>query len=121
MQEDIESADARALAAILNRGLIRPWDDLAWGPQARYSRRVIAREKAEDLLSTASLLERLVPLGLRVSAAEVRDRAGFSDPEPSEPVLAPQAAPSAPQTPPLNGVSGVSKGWGSRLTGSLPP
>lgn len=110
VQEDIETADARALAAILNRDLIRPWVDLEWGPQAAYPRLVIAREKSEDLLSTASLLEKLVPLGLRVSAAEVRDRAGFSDPKPSEPVLAAAAPAAAPPMPPLNGVSGDFKG-----------
>ena len=110
VQEDIETADARALAAILNRDLIRPWVDLEWGVQVRYPRLVIAREKAEDLLSTASLLEKLVPLGLRVSAAEVRDRAGFSDPEPSEPVLSPPVPPPAPGTAPLKGVGSEIKG-----------
>jgi phage gp29-like protein len=39
----IERADARALAGVLNRDLVRPWIDLEFGPQQQYPRLVIAR------------------------------------------------------------------------------
>jgi len=81
VQEDIERADAKALAAILNRDLIRPWVDLEWGPQPRYPRLVIARPEAEDLSALASQLSLLVPLGLKVSAASVRDKFGLEEPD----------------------------------------
>lgn len=113
VQEDIETADARALSAILNRDLIRPWVQLEFGPQARYPRLVIARPRAEDLKGMSEVLARLVPLGLRVSMSEVRDKSGFSDPGPKDEVL---GLPPAPPPPPealtraLNGQSADFKG-----------
>ncbi|WP_102226911.1 DUF935 domain-containing protein [Acidimangrovimonas sediminis] len=107
VQEDIERADAKALSAILNRDLIRPWVDLEYGPQERYPRLVIARPEVEDIGTLADALAKLVPLGLKVQASEVRDRAGFSDPEENSEVLGattPQnPPPNAPNTPPEPG------------------
>lgn len=104
VQEDIERADAKALSAILNRDLIRPWVDLEYGPQKRYPRLVIARPEVEDIGNLADALSKLVPLGLKVQASEVRDRAGFADPEADAEVLSAPAAQNpaqmTPQTPP---------------------
>lgn len=104
VQEDIERADAKALSAILNRDLIRPWVDLEYGPQERYPRLVIARPEVEDIGNLADALSKLVPLGLKVQASEVRDRAGFADPEAGAEVLSAPAtqnpAQMAPQIPP---------------------
>lgn len=80
VQEDIERADARALSAILNRDLIRPWVDLEFGPQKRYPRLVIARPEKEDLKGLVDAVVKLVPLGMRVEQSEMRDRLGLSDP-----------------------------------------
>jgi len=102
VQEDIEEADAKALAAIVNRDLIRPWVDLEFGPQLRYPRIRIARAEAEDLKLAADILGVLVPLGLRVSTAEVRERFGWDAPAADAEILAlptvatPQGAPAAP-------------------------
>ncbi|WP_226779525.1 DUF935 domain-containing protein [Oceaniglobus trochenteri] len=95
VQEDIERADAKALSAILNRDLIRPWVDLEFGAQTRYPRLKIARPEAEDLKAAAEALGILVPLGLRVSMSEVRDKYGWSDPKPKDEILSvqPQTAP----------------------------
>ncbi len=102
VQEDIERADARALAAVLNRDLIRPWIDLEYGPQQRYPRLVIARPETEDLSALAQSLGALVPLGLRVGAAEVRARFGLAEPGAADEVLAPAPAPlAAPPGPAL--------------------
>jgi phage gp29-like protein len=95
VQEDIERADARALAAILNRDLIRVWIDLEYGPQKRYPRLRIARPDEEDLAQLSSLLAQLVPLGLRVQASEIRDKFGLSDPEAGAEVLVPPRSPAA--------------------------
>lgn len=110
VQEDIETADARALAAILNRDLIRPWVQLEWGPRKRYPRLVIARPKVEDIAGMSDALAKLVPLGLKVEMSEVRDRLGFADPKPgaevlgarAEPENEPTSAPNAPPTDPIN-------------------
>lgn len=89
VQQDIERADARSLAAAINRDLVRPWVDLEYGPQKAYPRVVIARPEAEDLTAMAEQLAKLVPLGLRVQASEVRDKLGLSDPDPGAELLGP--------------------------------
>lgn len=99
VQEDIERADARALSAILNRDLIRPWIDLEYGPQETYPRLRIERVEKEDLTQLSSALGTLVPLGLKVSMREVRDRFGFSEPEDGAEIL----VKSAPKPPPGDG------------------
>ena len=97
VREDIETADCKALAATLNRDLVRPWIDLERGPQRAYPRIRIARPKTEDLTGLATALQALVPLGLRVQASEVRDRFGLADPEDGAELLSPPArAQSAP-------------------------
>lgn len=98
VQEDIERADAKAVSAVLNRDLVRPWVDLEFGPQAAYPRLRIARPEKEDLKQLTDSLTRLVPLGLRVGMSEVRDRLGFADPADGEEVLA------APRPKPAPGV-----------------
>lgn len=106
VQEDIERADARALSAILNRDLIRPWIDLNYGAQKSYPRIVIARPDEEDLVKFADSLATLVPLGVRVPVSHVRDKFGLPEPDGDEEVLvapaerAPQpGAPGDPEPP----------------------
>jgi phage gp29-like protein len=96
VQEDIERADAKALAGILNRDLIKPWMILEFGEQKRYPRLKIGRPEAEDLDAAASALEKLVPLGLRVSMSAVRDKFGWADPKAGEEVLTPPAPNAQP-------------------------
>ncbi len=98
VQEDIERADCKALSAILNRDLIRPWMDLEFGPSKAYPRLKIERPEAEDLQKLASALSRLVPLGLEVEASEIRDRFGLSEPKPGAKILVPLAL--KPANPP---------------------
>lgn len=101
VQEDIERADARALAAILNRDLVRPWVDLEFGPRKRYPRLVIARPEKEDLKGLVDAVAKLVPLGLRVEQSELRDRLGLSDPGAGAELLGASAQPGpAPATEP---------------------
>jgi phage gp29-like protein len=107
VREDIETADCKALAATLNRDLVRPWIQLEHGPQPRYPRIKIERPKPEDLIQLAEALDKLVPLGLRVKAAEVRDKFALSEPGDGDELLQARA-PAAPSsaivtTPPLPG------------------
>lgn len=103
VQEDIERADARALAAPLNRDLIRPWIDLEFGPQKAYPRLKIGREDVKDVKGTVDALKTLVPMGLRVQVSDVRDMLGFGDPDAGAEVLTPPQAPTvlAPAQPGL--------------------
>lgn len=100
VQEDIERADARALAAILNRDLVRLWIDLEFGPQKTYPHLRIARPEKEDLAQLSSSLAKLVPIGLRVQASEIRDKFGLAEPGPEDEVLGPRLPPADPAPPP---------------------
>lgn len=93
VQEDIERADAKALAAIINRDLIRTWVMLEKGPEAACPRLRIGRAEDKDVAQTLDAVTRLVPLGLRVSASAMRDLVGLPDPEDGEELL---RAPPAP-------------------------
>jgi phage gp29-like protein len=121
VQEDIETADARALAGILNRDLIRVWIDLEFGPQKRYPRLVIARAQSADLQALATALGTLVPLGLKVSMSEVRDKFGLSEPAQDDQILA-APAPTAPSTDPAKPVSIIKRVSGEIKRGQgVPP
>lgn len=99
VQEDIETSDAMALAAIINRDLIRPWIQLERGPQRRYPRVKISRPKSEDLTALAGAVEKFVNLGMEIEEAEIRARAGFSQPKPGARLLSPKTTPAPPQNP----------------------
>jgi phage gp29-like protein len=87
VQEDIERADARALAGILNRDLIRPWIDLEYGPQKSYPRLKIERPEHEDLAALSSALGTLVPIGLKVKSKQVLDKFGLEEPGQDDEIL----------------------------------
>lgn len=93
VQQDIERADAKALAAILNRDLIRPWMQLEFGPLTAYPRLVIARPETVDIERLSKALGPMVDRGLRVSAKEVREKFGLSEPKASDELLTPSASP----------------------------
>lgn len=81
VQEDIERADAVALASALNRQLVRPWIDLEFGPQQKYPKLRIGREETVELKTMLDAVKTLVPYGLRVEASTVADRLGLPDPD----------------------------------------
>ncbi|AZV77944.1 DUF935 domain-containing protein [Parasedimentitalea marina] len=87
VQEDIETADAQDLGAILNRDLIIPWMQFEFGPQKTYPRLVIARPKAEDLKAWTDAAVPWVQIGLEVDEGEIRDKLGLSAPKAGAPVL----------------------------------
>lgn len=89
VRHDIARADARQMAATVNRDFIRPFVDLNFGPQDRYPTLVFPITEAEDVKTLVDAVERLVPLGLRVSMPEVRERIGFENPEEGVEVLTP--------------------------------
>lgn len=101
VQEDIERADARQLAATLNRQLVPALVSFNLGPQSAYPKIVIGRPDEADTDKLVKWVQALVPLGLKVSMAEVRDKIGLADPDDGEELLTaggPAAAASpAPQ------------------------
>jgi len=92
VQEDIERADARALAGILNRDLIRPWMDLEYGPQKHYPRLKIERPEHEDLTALSNALKALVPIGLKVKTKQILDKFGLEEPGANDEILGQVAA-----------------------------
>ncbi|MFD1342891.1 DUF935 domain-containing protein [Litorisediminicola beolgyonensis] len=96
VQKDIELADCRSLAAILNRDLIRPWIQLERGPQLRYPRLVIERTEEEDLKAWSDAIGPLVDRGLPVPISAVRDKFQVPEPKDGEEILRPSAK-SGPQ------------------------
>lgn len=96
VQSDIERADAKALSAILNRDLVRPWIDLEFGPQDAYPRIVIARPEAKDVKGIVDAVTRLVPLGMRVQGSSMTDLLGLADPDKGAEVLGKPKAEPAP-------------------------
>lgn len=112
VQKDIERADCMALAAVLNRDLIRPWIDLEYGPQQSYPRLVIARPETEDLAAFATAVGGMIDRGLEVEQSAIRDRFKLPEPAKGAALMRPAGGAKPPEaaTPPLNGVSGDFKG-----------
>jgi phage gp29-like protein len=100
VQEDIERADARQLMVTLKRDLVVPLVSLNMGPRDAYPTIRIGRPAQDDLTLQLSALKELVPLGLKVSMSEVRDKFGFADPDDKDELLGAAAAPSSATVPP---------------------
>ncbi|QDY99073.1 DUF935 domain-containing protein [Nitratireductor mangrovi] len=95
VRDDIEKADAKALAATLNRDLVKPLVDLNHGPQKSYPHIRIGRPEEIDAPKFMATVEKFVRLGGKVGAATVRDKLGLPDPAADEELLT--AAKAAPQ------------------------
>ncbi len=98
VREDIERADAKQLAATLNRDLVVPLVALNMGPRQQYPKVRIGRPDDVDIDKLVSNVTRLVPLGLKVGMSTMRDKIGLPDPGPDEELLVPaRQAPANPQ------------------------
>lgn len=67
-----------------------------FGPQPKYPKLLIGRPDEVPLKEVVEGVAKLVPLGLRVEASELRDRLGLSEPGPGAEVLGRPAPASAP-------------------------
>jgi phage gp29-like protein len=124
VREDIRDSDAFELANTINRDLIKPYIDLNYGVQENYPQLSIRKQDADDLESLAKNLAVLVPLGLRVSESEVRDKFGLSDPKPDEVILGQQTtsiATNHQQTPTSSHLQGCGCGCQSKAINSEQP
>ena len=108
VQKDIERADARALAAILNRDLVQPWVQLEHGPQLLYPRLRIGKDDETDLNQLTDNVSRLVPFGLKVGKSWMNDKLGIPDPDPKEELL------TAPASSSPFGGFGLGGGFGAQ-------
>ncbi len=98
VREDIERADAKQLAASLNRDLVVPLVSLNMGSLKRYPKLRIGRPDDIDIDKLVSNVTKLVPLGLKVGMSTMRDKIGLPDPDPEEELLTPaRQVPANPQ------------------------
>lgn len=81
VRKDIMRSDAKQLEAILSRDIIRPMIDLNFGKQKVYPKIKLGNKEKEDLAAMADALAKLVPLGLKVSASQVRSKFGIEEPK----------------------------------------
>lgn len=106
VRRDILVSDARQLQTTVDRDLIRAYVDLNFGPQKVYPRFVLPVAEPEDLKALSDTLGKLVPMGLRVSESELRDRFGFADPDEGELVLGPNGLEEFARAPDLDAGAG---------------
>jgi phage gp29-like protein len=102
VRKDLRDADAGQLAETLERDLVIPYVVLNHGPQKAYPKVCLREPESADVTVLSDALAKLVPLGLRVEASEVRDKLGFSDPAKDAECLQPQSAATLQFAPALN-------------------
>jgi phage gp29-like protein len=118
VQEDIERADAVALAAVINRDLVRPLVAMNFPGHDRFPRVTIARPEAEDVTAWMGNVETAVSLGLPVAEDDVYSKLGLRRPSAGATILGrPQSAsadrpgngPESAVKHPLNGQVGQTR------------
>lgn len=101
VRDDIERSDAKQLAATLNRDLVRPLIDLNRGRRKSYPKITIGRPDEIDVEKMVKNVSTLVPLGLKVGMASIRDKIGVPDPAEGEELLLPASKAAPPPVDPL--------------------
>lgn len=96
---DIQRADGVQLSNTLNRDLVRWAVALNFGPQKEYPQVELPVAEPEDTKALTDGVAKMVPLGLRVSQAQIRSKLGLSEPEAGEELLAPPRQAPAPDRP----------------------
>lgn len=98
VRDDIADADGEQLAATLNGQLVRPLIDFNFPRRDRkgYPEVVIGRPDEEDVGAMVDNVQKLVPLGLEVSMAEIQAKIGITPPKEGEKLLTAPRAKSAP-------------------------
>ncbi|MCX5512269.1 DUF935 domain-containing protein [Kaistia algarum] len=89
---DIQRADCRQICNTLNRDLIPFFVALNFGPQANYPNVDMPVAEPEDVVALTTAVKSLVPLGLKVSQREMRERIGLSEPGTDDELLAPPSS-----------------------------
>lgn len=124
---DIERADAKLLAATLNRDLVVPIVMLNRGVRSKYPRLKIGKPDPVDIKAEVEAASALVGMGVKIDAEEMRERAGLPAAKDGQDVLvAPGkgdpnsgANPDGANLPP-EGPQGAGGGRGGAKTGATP-
>jgi len=102
VRHDIAVSDARAVAATINRDILRPYVGLNFGEQAAWPRLLLTLEEPEDATAKVNGAVALAGIGVTFRASELRRTLGYSDPEPGEEVVG-GPAPAASLIKPAKG------------------
>lgn len=94
---DIKRADAQQTGGTINRDLIPWFVAFNFGPQDVYPQVDFPVAEPEDIKAITDGVAKLVPLGLKVSQREMREKLALSEPEAGEDLL---TAPAGPTTTP---------------------
>lgn len=108
VQKDIQQADCRALAAILNRDLVRPFVQLNHGPQKAYPRLRIEEVEQEDLKALSDAIGPMIDRGLEVDQATILERFGLPEAKTGAKMMRPQGG-SAPDAVPPDQTSQIKR------------
>lgn len=84
---DICQADCRQLEATINRYVVEPYVKLNYGDKEIMPRFKLPLAESEDLEALTKGLEVLVPLGLRVPTAQIREKYALREPQKGEEIL----------------------------------
>ena len=87
VRRDILNADARRLAATLERDLVRPIVELNMGPQAHYPKIELGLPDDGDVKVFAEIVAMLADRGLRVGQKTILDKLGIAEASADEAVL----------------------------------
>ncbi len=93
---DIAQADGRQLGRTVNRDLVRWFVSMNFGPQPAYPKVEWPITEPEDVAALSKAIGELVPVGLKLSQREVRERIGFGEPQDDEELLVPPKAAEPP-------------------------
>lgn len=101
---DIERADAKLLAATLNRDVVIPLVMLNRGMRDNYPRLKIGRPDPVDIETEVGTAEKLVAMGVQIDGEELRERSGLpAAKSPARALKAPSAAAPDPAADTLDG------------------
>lgn len=102
VRQDIKKSDARQLSNTLNLQLVKPFNDLNFGPPPSgiYPIAALVIEEDEDLLSFSQSLTPFIDRGLRVEQSAVRDKFKLQEPDEDAEILQPQGAGAQSEAPP---------------------
>ena len=89
VRHDILSADARRLAATMNRDLVKPIVDLNLGPRLCYPQLSLGLPDDSDAKQFVEIIAMLADRGLRIGQRGILDKLGLPEPAPGEPILEP--------------------------------
>ncbi|UNU43618.1 DUF935 domain-containing protein [Sphingopyxis sp. YF1] len=113
VRHDIRDADAMMVAATINHDLVVPMIMFNFGPQDEYPRITIGEPDAVDVKALTEAAAALVPLGVKVGARAMREKAGLPEPEDDDDVLKVASSPT-PENLPAGAPSGTLPGLPQR-------